>query len=51
MIGRDYRVAIALKNTDIVMANTFWIGVQPALTEPMLQHAADSIARYLGVRF
>jgi len=51
MIGRSYRVAGELTNTDIVMSNTFWIGVQPALTEPMLAHAADSIARFLGVRF
>jgi CDP-6-deoxy-D-xylo-4-hexulose-3-dehydrase len=51
MMGRPYRVATTLQNTDVVMENTFWIGVQPALTEPMLAHAADSIARFLGVRF
>ena len=51
MMGRSYRVASTLQNTDVVMENTFWIGVQPALTEPMLAHAADSIARFLGVRF
>jgi CDP-6-deoxy-D-xylo-4-hexulose-3-dehydrase len=51
MIGRSYRVASNLVNTDIVMAQTFWIGVQPALTESMMTHAADSIAQYLGVRF
>jgi CDP-6-deoxy-D-xylo-4-hexulose-3-dehydrase len=51
MMGRPYRVASTLQNTDVVMENTFWIGVQPALTEPMLAHAADSIARFLGVRF
>ena len=51
MIGRNYRVPFELFNTDIVMANTFWIGVQPALTEPMLNFSADAIARFLGVRF
>jgi CDP-6-deoxy-D-xylo-4-hexulose-3-dehydrase len=51
MMGRPYRVASTLQNTDVVMENTFWIGVQPALTEPMLVHSADSIARFLGVRF
>jgi CDP-6-deoxy-D-xylo-4-hexulose-3-dehydrase len=51
MIGRNYRVASTLKNTDLVMENTFWIGVQPALTDPMLAYAAESIARFLGVRF
>jgi len=51
MFGRKYRISCELINTDIVMANTFWIGVQPSLTEPMLNHAADAIARFLGVRF
>jgi len=51
MIGRPYRVASSLVNTDVVMAQTFWIGVQPALTESMMAYAADSITQYLGVRF
>jgi len=51
MMGRTYRLASTLQNTDVIMENTFWIGVQPALTKPMLAHAADSIARFLGVRF
>ncbi len=51
MTGRTYRVCGTLTQTDIVMTNTFWIGVQPALTEEMLAYAADSIARYLGIRF
>jgi len=51
MIGANFRVSGDLSNTDTVMSNTFWIGVHPALTEPMLQYAADSIARFLGVRF
>jgi CDP-6-deoxy-D-xylo-4-hexulose-3-dehydrase len=51
MIERPYRVASPLTNTDIVMAQTFWIGVQPALSESMLAYSADSIAQYLGVRF
>lgn len=51
MQGRHYRVSGDLANTDVVMERTFWIGVQPALSEEMLGHAADSIARYLGVAF
>ena len=51
MIGRTYRVASSLVNTDIVMAQTFWIGVQPALTESMMAYSAEAIAQYLGVRF
>jgi CDP-4-dehydro-6-deoxyglucose reductase, E1 len=51
MIGRNFRVSGTLKNTDTVMNNTFWIGVQPALTEPMLDFAASRIEAYLGVSF
>jgi CDP-6-deoxy-D-xylo-4-hexulose-3-dehydrase len=34
-----------------VMHNTFWIGVQPALTQDMLEFAAQKIESYLGVNF
>ena len=51
MIGRSYRVSGDLKNTDEVMNNTFWIGVQPALTEEMLAYAASCIESFLGVNF
>jgi len=30
-------------NTDIVMNNVFWIGVQPSLTKKMLNHVIESI--------
>jgi CDP-6-deoxy-D-xylo-4-hexulose-3-dehydrase len=43
MAGRNYRVSGDLTNTDIVMNDTFWIGVQPALTLEMLDHAVASI--------
>ena len=45
------RVSGELKNTDNVMKNTFWIGVQPALTEEMLDYVASRIETYLGVNF
>lgn len=51
MIGRNYRVSGELKNTDVVMNNTFWIGVQPALTEDMLDYTVSKIETYLGVNF
>ena len=40
-----------LTNTDNVMNNTFWIGVQPALTREMLEFAASKIENYLGINF
>jgi CDP-6-deoxy-D-xylo-4-hexulose-3-dehydrase len=51
MIGRSYRVSGELVNTDLVMSNTFWIGVQPALSEEMLNLSAQRIASFLGARF
>jgi len=51
MVGANYRVSGDLTNTDTVMNNTFWIGVQPALTREMLEFAAQKIETYLGVNF
>ena len=51
MLAAEYRVSGDLENTDRVMNNTFWIGVQPALTPAMLEFAARQIERYVGVCF
>ncbi len=50
MIGANYRISGDLTNTDNVMNNTFWIGVQPALTIEMLEFAAQKIESYLGLK-
>jgi CDP-6-deoxy-D-xylo-4-hexulose-3-dehydrase len=46
-----YRISGDLVNSDNVMNNTFWIGVQPALTKEMLEFVASKIETYLGVNF
>ncbi len=51
MARAKYRISGDLTNTDNVMNNTFWIGVQPALTQEMLTFAACSIKTCLGVTF
>ncbi len=51
MIGRNFRISGELTNTDVVMRNTFWIGVQPALSEEMLDYAASRIESFIGVNF
>ena len=51
MAGANFRISGDLKNTDNVMNNTFWIGVQPALSREMLEFAAQKIESYLGVKF
>jgi CDP-6-deoxy-D-xylo-4-hexulose-3-dehydrase len=45
--GLPFRVAAELTNTDIVMRNSFWVGVYPGLTEPMLQYVIDSMGEFL----
>ena len=42
------RVSGELKNTDIVMNDTFWIGVWPGLTIPMLDYMIETIHKLLG---
>ena len=51
MIGANYRVSAELVNTNYVMNNTFWIGVQPALSHDMLEFSVTKIEAYLGLNF
>ena len=51
MLGRNFRVSGDLHNTDIVMNRTFWIGVQPALTQDMMDFSVSKIQSFLGVIF
>ena len=46
--GTPRRVVGDLKNTDIVMNDTFWIGVWPGITEPMMDYMIENLARILG---
>jgi CDP-6-deoxy-D-xylo-4-hexulose-3-dehydrase len=48
MIGAKYRISGDLTNTDIVMNNTFWIGVQPSLTKEMIEFSALKIKTFLS---
>jgi CDP-6-deoxy-D-xylo-4-hexulose-3-dehydrase len=47
-IGTPRRVHGELTNTDVVMNDTFWIGVWPGLTVSMLDYLIDSIHHILG---
>lgn len=47
-IGTPRRVHGELKNTDVVMNDTFWIGVWPGLTIPKLDYMIESIHEILG---
>jgi CDP-6-deoxy-D-xylo-4-hexulose-3-dehydrase len=51
MIGKNYRVSGDLTNTDVVMNQTFWLGVFPALQREHLDYIAEKLEEFFGVSF
>ena len=51
MLDRNFRISGDLTNTDLVMNNSFWVGVYPGLSEDMLSFIADKIESFFGVNF
>jgi CDP-6-deoxy-D-xylo-4-hexulose-3-dehydrase len=51
MASLNFRIASDLTNTDIIMNNTFWVGIYPGLTEEMLDYTAQTIGQFCGVGF
>ena len=47
----NYRVVGELTNTDMIMNNTFWIGVYPGLTEEHLNFMIAKIEEFFGIGF
>jgi CDP-6-deoxy-D-xylo-4-hexulose-3-dehydrase len=47
----NYRVEGGLANTDRIMNNTFWIGVQPSLSEIQFDYVAGRLDEYFGANF
>jgi len=45
----EHRVIGDLKNSDLIMNNTFWLGVYPGLTQDMLTYVSDVIHEYVKV--
>ncbi|MBM4186125.1 MAG: lipopolysaccharide biosynthesis protein RfbH [Gemmatimonadetes bacterium] len=50
MAGKNYRISGTLTNTDIVMNQTFWLGVFPGLTQQHIDYVADTIEKYLKLK-
>ncbi len=51
MIGQNFRISGELTNTDIVMNQTFWLGVYPGLKTEHLDFIAERLEEFLGVSF
>ncbi len=49
--GVEYRVVGELTNTDLIMNNTFWIGVYPGLTKDHLDFVIEKFEEFFGVSF
>jgi len=47
MLGRQYRTSGDITNADIVMNDTFWVGVYPGLNEVSLSYIVDSIEKFV----
>lgn len=46
--GKEYRVVGELKNTDVIMNNTFWVGIYPALDESHMEYIAEKLKEGLA---
>ncbi len=51
MIGRNFRVSGQLTHTDVVMNQTFWLGVYPGLGEAQLEYIATQLETFFGLGF
>lgn len=51
MIGKNFRISGSLERTDVVMNQTFWIGVFPGLTTEHLDYIVTKLEEFLGVGF
>lgn len=50
MKGQNYRISGDLTNTDIVMNQTFWLGVFPGLKEEQLNYIGETLEAFFGIK-
>lgn len=46
--GVDFRIHGKLTNTNLIMNNSFWIGVFPGLSQHMLEYMVESISEFMS---
>ena len=49
--GRNYRIIGNLENTDIIMNQTFWIGIYPGINYEKLDYVVNQLEAYFGINF
>jgi CDP-6-deoxy-D-xylo-4-hexulose-3-dehydrase len=47
-LNKDFRICGNLANTDLIMNNSFWIGLFPGLNEKMLDYVVTSFKEFFG---
>jgi len=47
----EYRVVGDLTNTDKTMNQTFWVGVQPALSKENLDYISEKLEEFFWLKF
>ncbi|NQT30025.1 MAG: lipopolysaccharide biosynthesis protein RfbH [Candidatus Saganbacteria bacterium] len=45
---KGYRISGELTNTDLIMNNTFWIGVYPGMTDDKVKYMTEKIKEFVG---
>ena len=46
MKNYKFKLASSLENTDLIMNNSFWIGVYPGITKEMLEYVVTKIKEF-----
>ena len=46
--GQNHRIVSNLENTDVIMNNTFWIGVYPGIDSPRINYILEEFDSYLN---
>lgn len=50
MKKNKYKISGKLKNTDLIMKNTFWLGVFPGLEKKHLQYVIEEISNFINLK-
>lgn len=51
MIGKNFRISGSLERTDVVMNQTFWVGVFPGLKKEHLDFIVSKFEEFFGIGF